>query len=579
MNQSSDLGNPSERPPLDETPTQAADQSAQPGRIWGFYLAGLLILLTLPVQWFSVRTDHQIANLVSAALLLAATAALLIGWFRRFRSRRWLRLAPLVLLCVAGVGLAVAFEITGVSGELIPQFAYRFRSQPAPPAPVEDSRIERPEIGADDFPGFLGADRNGRIARRQFELDWKQHPPWLRWRQPIGAGWSGFAVAGFAQAAAEGESRGPYGFTIEQRDAQEWVSCYDLADGRLVWHHADRGQHFHPLGGSGPRSTPTLSAAGRVYVQGATGIVRCLDSRDGTLLWRVDLLEVAGIDQTISEVSVLWGRAGSPLLVDDLVVLPLGGSEDNPQGVHSLIALDAETGATRWIGGNHQISYASPVLATLAGVRQILSVDEDAAAGYAPEDGRVLWSHPWPGSSNTSASCSNPTPIGEDSVLLSKGYGGGAMLLRLQPPQPTSEAQPTLVAEPVWSNSRVLKTKFTNVCVSGDYAYGLSDGALECVHLPDGQSQWKQPRRGRYGHGHVLIVEDVLLVLSETGELATVALDPNGYRELGRFQAIEGKTWNPPAVVGNLFVVRNAQEVAVWEAAELRPDISSSGGR
>lgn len=571
MNQSSDLGNPSERSPLRETRPQAAGQSVQPGPIWGFYFAGFFCLLTFLVQWSSSRTDHQIANLVSAGLLLAAVVAFMSGWARRFRGRGWLRIAPLVLLTAAAAGFAVMFELTGVSGELIPQFAYRFRAQEAPPQPSAEAPrpLDQLELGPDDFPSFLGADRDGRVARRQFELDWKQHPPRLRWWQPIGAGWSGFAVAGYAAAAADG--RGPFGFTLEQRDAEEWVSCYDLADGRLVWHHAERGQHFHPLGGLGPRSTPTLSADGHVYVQGATGIVRCLDSRDGTLRWRVDLLEIAGIDQPTSEAAVLWGRAGSPLLVDDLVVLPLGGAAGSPEGVHSLIALDAATGATRWIGGNHQISYASPVLATVGGVRQILSVDEDAAAGYAPDDGRILWTHPWPGSSNTSASCSNPTPVGEDSVLLSKGYGGGAMLLRLQPvAQRTSAAPPALVAEPVWSNSRVLKTKFTNVCVAGDYGYALSDGALECVRLADGVSQWKQPRRGRFGHGHALIVGDVLLVLSEEGELATVALDPTGYRELGRFQAIEGKTWNPPAVVGNLLVVRNAEQVAVWGAEACR---------
>ncbi|WP_164102111.1 outer membrane protein assembly factor BamB family protein [Candidatus Laterigemmans baculatus] len=582
MNESSNFGSPSEKPPLADPPMQGTGQPARSEKFWGFYLAGLLILLMLLVQWVSVRTDHQMANLLSASLLLAATIAFLVAWMRRFRTARWLRFAPLLLLAGALLGAAATLEVTGVSGELIPQFAFRFRSQPAPP-PAEDVRIAKLTIGPADFPGFLGAERDATVAERQFTLDWEQHPPRLRWKQSIGEGWSGFAIAGSAEAAEEG--RGPYGFTLEQRDAREWVSCYDLSDGRLVWHHADRGQHYHALGGLGPRSTPTLSPDGRVYVQGATGIVRCLDSRDGTLLWRVDLTRLAGINQTISEVGVTWGRAASPLLVDDLVVLPLGGSEDHPEGVRSLIALDAESGETRWIGGEHQISYASPVLATLAGLRQILTVDEDAAAGHSPDDGRVLWTHPWPGSSNTNASCSNPTPVGDDAVLLSKGYGGGAMLLRLKKSPAasptTSLAESELVAEPVWTNSRVLKTKFTNVCVAGDYAYALSDGSLECVHLLDGRSQWKQPRRGRYGHGHVLIVEDVLLVLSEEGELATVALDPSSYRELGRFQAIEGKTWNPPAVVGNLLVVRNALEAAVWEVAQISApkDVIATGSR
>lgn len=550
---------------MTDSSEQLAGQNDAPRRPWGVWIAGALLLLTGLAQGVAPATDRQIANIASAALLLAALVSLAVWWVRRWRASPWVRWTPLVAFSLAAAAAAVVWKPIGVSGEFLPQFAYRFAERAAPPAPSRELSADGIDwsVGANDFPGFLGPNRDGRIAERRFATEWQQQPPKLRWRQPIGAGWSGIAVAGSAEAAAGGA--GPFGFTLEQRGEEEWVTCYDLSDGTLIWHHAERAKHYNPLGGLGPRSTPTLSSDGRVYAQGATGVVRCLDGRDGRLVWRVDLLEVAGIDQTTSEASVTWGRAGSPLLVDDLAVVPLGGDAQSSEGVHSLIALDAATGATRWIGGDHQISYASPVLATLAGVRQILTADEASVAGHAPEDGRVLWTHGWPGSSSGSATCSNPVPVGVDQVLLSKGYGGGALLLRLSA-KSAGASSAELSAEEVWKDRRVLKTKFTNVCVDGDYAYALSDGALECVHLPSGSRQWKQGRSGRFGQGQALIAGDVLVVLSEEGELALVALDPEAYRELARIQALEGKTWNPPTVVGNLFVLRNAREVAVWEA-------------
>lgn len=549
---------------MSDSTEQISRRPASARRPWGVWVAGGLLLLTGLVQWTSPWTDRQVANIASGVMLLGATMLMGVWWVRRWRNRFWVRWTPLAAVALIVAAAAALFKPIGVSGELLPQFAYRYGEREAPPTPRADrpgdeERI-RWSVSPGDFPGFLGAARDGRIAHRRFGTDWQQQRPKLRWRQTIGAGWSGFAVAGSADAAAGG--RGPFGLTLEQRENQEWVTCYDLSDGTLLWHYAEEARHFHALGGLGPRSTPTLSNDGRVYAQGATGVVWCLDGHDGTLLWRVDLLEMAGIDQATSETSVTWGRAASPLLVDDLVVVPLGGDAEGAQGVQSLVALDAATGETRWTGGEHQISYASPVLATLAGIRQILTVDENFVAGYAPEDGRVLWTHDWPGRSSGNASCSNPVPLGPDQVLVSKGYGGGGMLLRL------SAQSQGLAAEEVWADRRVLKTKFTNVCVDREYGYALSDGALECVHLPSGRSQWKQPRRGRFGHGHVLIVEDVLVVLSEEGELALVALDPDRYRELGRIQVLQGKTWNPPAVAGNLFVVRNGQEAAVWEGSE-----------
>jgi outer membrane protein assembly factor BamB len=251
---------------------------------------------------------------------------------------------------------------------------------------------------------------------------------------------------------------------------------------------------------------------------------------------------------------VSWGRAGSPLVVDDLVIVPAGG----PLGqAKSLIAYRAATGKVAWEAGTDQISYASPSLATIAGVRQILIVNEATASGHDPTTGRQLWSHPWPGTSNGSASASQAVAIGSDRVFLSKAYGVGAELLEFSP-----AAEGTLAVRSLWASNRVLQTKFTNVTIIGEHIFGLSDGILECVELATGKRAWK---KGRYGHGQILGVGQLILVQAEEGEVVLVEANPKELVELARFQAVEGKTWNNLCLAGRRLLVRNAEQAAAYE--------------
>ncbi|XZE53124.1 PQQ-binding-like beta-propeller repeat protein [Planctomycetaceae bacterium SH139] len=540
----------------------------------------IIIVLALAggalAQAVAPATSYQLANIASAFFLLLAAAVAFWQWMRFFPQSFLLRWSPLLVVGLGLAGVLMMYEIVGVDGELIPQL----RRRSAPPVALPQQAQGSPELIAqqwtlvvDDrgYSGFLGRRRDGKLPHREFSTRWGQQPPELVWKQPIGAGSAGVAVARAVETQtdvvlddSEQQPERWLGYTLEQREASdsqpasEWVSCYELSDGQLLWHHEEPGYHSHFLGDVGPRSTPTIDAAGRVFAQGATGKVWCLDGLSGELLWRVDLLEIAGISQEESEEHVLWGRSGSPLWVDDLVIVPLGGSPQQPAGTRSLIALDAASGETRWISGEQQISYASPVLATIAGVRQVLSVNQDSVSGTAVEDGKVLWTAPWPGKSNANASCSNPLPLPGDRVLLSKEYGGGAKLLQIE------LLGETWQASTIWEENRLLKTKFTNAVAVDPVAYGISNGTLECVDLENGTKLWAQGRRERFGHGHLLLVEDVLLSSTDTGEIALVALDIEGYQELGRFQAIEGKTWNPPTVLSNYVLLRNGYEMALW---------------
>jgi outer membrane protein assembly factor BamB len=341
---------------------------------------------------------------------------------------------------------------------------------------------------------------------------------------------------------------------MEQRGDEELVTCYAVAAGELRWSHAVAARHSTTLGGIGPRCTPTIEG-GRVYALGATGVLRCLDGASGQSVWTVDLLETMGLTPEQDLKGIAWGRATSPLIVDGLVVVPLGGPKDGPWV--SLAAYRQDTGELVWKAGERQASYSSPTLATLNGVRQILIVCQDYVAGHKADGGELLWEHAWPGCSSTDATVSQPVAFGEDRVLLSKGYSGGSQLLRV-----LFDPARGWHAEELWARKNLLRTKFTNVVLRGPDAYALSDGILECVDLEQGKRLWKE---GRYGQGQVLGVDDLLIVQAESGEVVLVEASPAGLNVLGRLNALDGKTWNNPALYDHYLLVRNAEEAACYQ--------------
>ncbi|QEG41565.1 outer membrane protein assembly factor BamB family protein [Roseimaritima ulvae] len=548
--------------PVESQPYEPAQPHAEssgatplrrPRRRWALWIIGISVLLIFVAQTVKPWSDAQLMNMVSYGL---GGIALLAGltWTLRRPVPSWQRWLP-VGVFVAAVGvLAVLYELVGVNGELVPLFEYRFASR-SPAASEVEGVADLQSVSDDDFTGFLGNQRDGVIPTRAFSTDWTGAKE--LWRQPVGAAWSGFVIVG------------DYAVTMEQRgegqQGEQWVTCYRIADGQLVWYHASPGAHFNPLGGTGPRSTPTVFN-GRVYAQDAVGKVVCLDGKDGQLIWQLDLWEHAGLDQAAAEQAVTWGRAGSPLIVptgaEAMVVVPYGGPLDRQQPdspIGSLIALDADSGAVRWIGGETQISYASPIVATLDGQRQIVSVNESNVTGHAIDDGSVLWEVDWPGSSSGGATCSNAVVYGEDGLLLGKGYGGGSQLLRID-----SEAPPAERAEIEWADGRMLKTKFTHAVLDGDFAYALSDGTLECVDLRGPERMWRQPRGSRYGQGQMLRVEDTLVVQVETGEVALVSCQSDRFVELARLDGLDSNTWNYPAVSGRRLLVRSSREAVAY---------------
>ena len=413
---------------------------------------------------------------------------------------------------------------------------------------VVDLKTETPE----DFPQFLGPNGDGDASNQGDLSDNALRDAKVLWKQNIGEGWSGFAA------------RNGYAVTLEQRGQDECVTCYDLESGNLQWltQYDARHQDTMNLGHAGPRSTPTIHK-GNVYAMGAMGNLVCLDGANGKEIWRQDIADLLGIEiltgvddkgytYQYEDSTLAWGRSGSPLIVDDLVVVTGGG----PRGGDfvTLLAFDCETGELKWKAGQDMIAYGSPTLATLGYRRQIVLVAESTVLGFDAATGQQLWSHPWPGSSEAAANCSQVTILSDNRILLSKGYNAGGELVDIVADGDGFKAT-TVATDP-----RVLKTKLTSPVIKDGYAYSLSDGFLECTDASLLTRKWK--KRGRFGHGQLLLCGDKLLIHSENGTLFLVKATPHGYEELGSLKTIKGVCWNTICRYGDFVLVRSELEAA-----------------
>ena len=517
----------------------------------GLVRAGLLQMVAGAV------VDHAVCNIIALILGFSALVSLLL-WFLRESGHapRLKRAVGYGLLAAVVVAIAI-FRIEGVSGDLVPQVMFRWSPSRDRLLPRNDQAgAEGPSEPAgtaweetpDDFPRFLGPGGGGGIDRPVLDPDWSARPPERAWRRAIGAGWGGFAIVGNRAV------------TLEQRGEEEIVSCHDAETGRPLWQVAVTARHQTVLGGIGPRSTPTIRD-GVVYTTGATGWLHAIEGATGRVVWRRNVIDDLGIDPTAHAASVAWGRSGSPLVTDDLVIVPGGGPLKKPpvdgRTAIAVAAYERETGTRRWTAGDAQISYATPVLARIADGDVVIAVNEAQVAAYDPADGAERWSFDWPGHSNSDASCSQPQVLDGRRIFISKGYGIGAALFEMDD---AAGAGPPAFA-PLWSRANLLKTKFTNAVLHDGHAYGLSDGILECVRLADGKRAWKG---GRYGQGQVLRVGNLLVVQAEDGAVVLVDCASDAQRVRGTIAALVGQTWNNPCVSGDRLLVRNAEEAACW---------------
>ncbi len=377
-----------------------------------------------------------------------------------------------------------------------------------------------------EWPGFRGPERDSVIRGVQIKTDWSASPPVEMWRRPIGPGWSSFAV------------RGEYLYTQEQRGEDEIVACYRVSSGEPVWRHSDPVRFWESNGGAGPRATPTIDG-NRVYAFGATGILNALDAGSGTVVWSRNVATDTG--RKVPD----WGFASSPLVVDDVVIVAAAGT---------LAGYDLATGNRRWTGPSYGGSYSSPHRTTIDGIVQILLLGGPGVISVAPADGAVLWEHEW-----SPGAIVQPALLPNGDILINAiAATGGIGTRRLA----IARGSGSWRVEERWT-SNGLKPYFNDFVVHKGHAFGFDGNILASIDLEDGKRKWKG---GRYGNGQLVLLhdQDLLLVLSEDGELALVGATTDQYKEVARLPVLNGKTWNHPVLVGNILLVRNGQEMAAF---------------
>ena len=495
-------------------------------RWWSLIAIWVLVLGT----WiYFVATGENNRQMVVMAVLFSGFVgvSLSVMWLLALSRMPWrIRLKGFGAFVLFVALMAALFRMEGVTGDLIPIVKFRWSGAGEK---VATGLADGSELVDGSYPQFLGPKRDTRQPGVPLDRDWETNPPELIWKQPIGEAWSGFAVVGNRAV------------TQEQDGEDELVVCYELLTGNKLWEHRYPARYDNPLGGIGPRATPTIED-NRVYVLGALGDFMLLDLETGEKQWGFNLMNKHGANLPD------WGFASSPLIEGDLVILSVGARNG-----FSLVAYHKLTGKLVWSEGSDRAHWSSPVAYDIAGKRQVLIFNHSAMFAHDVADGTIIWRYEW--DTDGMPHVAIPIPVGDDRIVLSSGYGKGAEMLQI-----SNNEDGTQNAERVWRTLH-LKAKFNNYVFKDGYIYGLDDGMFTCIDIEKGRRTWK---KGRYGHGQNILVDDLMILTAENGEVLLTEPVPEEPRILGTFQALEGKSWNPPALVGEYLLLRNHLEAALY---------------
>ncbi|HWB01263.1 MAG TPA: PQQ-binding-like beta-propeller repeat protein, partial [Pirellulales bacterium] len=382
-----------------------------------------------------------------------------------------------------------------------------------------------------DWPELRGPGRLGEYHGPAINVAWSTKPPPSVWQRRIGPAWSSLVIVG------------GYLFTQEQRGEDEAVVALDAATGHERWSHVDSTRFYDGQGGAGPRATPTFDA-GKLYSLGATGVLNCLDAATGSPVWQQNIAKDSGAS------APMWGFSSSPLVVDGVVVVYAGGETGK-----ELLGYDAATGRLKWTAEAGPISYSSGQVMRHEGRNLVLFVSDRGLAAIEPATGKIV--SEYVANSPNIWRAVQPRPLDDGGVLFGSEDLGLVLVGAIGPGASS--------LEPRWT-SRAMKPAYNDFVIQDGSIYGFDDAVFECVDLASGKRRW---RGGRFGHGQVLLLveQKLLLVISESGAAVLVAARPDKLEELGRFQAVTGKTWNHPTIAHGRLFVRNDEEIACYDVA------------
>lgn len=401
-----------------------------------------------------------------------------------------------------------------------------------------------------DWPQYRGAHLNGTTEEKIVLRSWpKEGPPQL-WKVPTPNGFSSFTTAdgkAFTQV------------TREDADGVQRETCValDAATGKELWAFpmcntkydggGDDGTGENN-GGDGSRSTPSLDG-GRVYLYDSQINLYCLNGADGKVLWSKSITEDFGGP------NIRWQSAASVLIDGDLAIVPGGGPGQ------AFIAFNKVTGDVVWKNLDDQMTHATPVPATIHGVRQIIFFAQSGLVSLEANTGKELWRSPFPYKVSTAAS----PIVYNDLVYCSAGYGVGAGLCRINK-TPTG-----FMAEELWPKPKQLFNHWsTPICKDG-YLYGMfsfkehGSGPLKCVELLTGKVMWSQDG---YGPGNVILAGDLILAITDKGELTLVEPTPKAYKEIARADVLDGKCWSTPILSNGHIFARSTKEAVCLDVSK-----------
>jgi outer membrane protein assembly factor BamB len=403
--------------------------------------------------------------------------------------------------------------------------------------------------GADDWPQWRGPARDG-VWRESGIVERFSSPELpIRWRAPIGSGYSGPTVA---------KGRVYISDRVVEPTQVERVHCFDAASGKALWSFTYDCPYVNVSYQAGPRAAITVRD-GRAYALGAMGNLHCFDAADGKVLWSADLNARYKIRMPI------WGIAAAPLIVDDVVILHIGGNGA------CAVALDAETGEERWKALGDQASYSAPILVEQAGRRVAVFWTGDSVSGLDPATGTVHWRHSFP---PTKMPIGIATPIVSGDRLFVTSFYDGALMLRLHPER--------LAVEKLWHRrgrsereTDGLQSIISTPVFDGDHVYGVdSYGELRCLEAASGERVWEDltaTPKARWSNIHFVRNGERWWLFNERGELIIARLSPRGYDEISRAKLIEpttaqlsqrgGVCWSHPAFAGRHVFARNDKEI------------------
>jgi outer membrane protein assembly factor BamB len=401
-----------------------------------------------------------------------------------------------------------------------------------------------PALLALDWPQYRGGGQAG-VSPDRIHKQWQTRPPREIWRLPSPGGFSSFAISG-------GRA-----FTQVLRVAggvdKEVCVAIDADSGAELWASTIGSANYDSGAGSGdgPRSTPSV-ADGRVFVLSSHLVLHCLDAADGRPLWNVDLRARYG-GSTIE-----WQSAASALVDGDRLFINCNTTSQ------SLFALRTADGGILWRSQDERMTHATPVLATIHGVAQVVFATQKGLVSLNRADGGLLWKTPYPFKYTTSLAAS-PVVHG-DVVVISANYTMGAYAARIH------YSNGAFTAAPLWTNATLRAHWMTPVARQG-FLYGQfgssASSPLKCVDIQTGAQKWSV---SGFGRGGTVLVDDHLLALAESGELVVIEPNPEAYTEVARYQAFDnastgGKCWNSPAVADGRIYARSTVEAVCLDAA------------